>query len=162
MPWQQHLQRWWREFLLNCRIVWQFFATGRCFTVVKEKWQLWKDGDYHNDKISDALLIPFHDIQVGKKIGEGGYGIVYQGSYRREKVAVKKVKNQQIGEKAIRDLLKEGKVHARLRSKYVVQLLGVCIERNNVCLIVEWMDKGNLRSILHNPKVSEQMAFDIR
>lgn len=45
-------------------------------------------------------------------------------------------------------LLEEGKMMHRLRHSRVVKLLGFILEEGNYCLVMEYMEKGNLMQVL--------------
>jgi serine/threonine protein kinase len=40
------------------------------------------------------MLLKFDDIEIGRQIGEGGAGEVFQGRYLKKDVAIKKIKNK--------------------------------------------------------------------
>jgi serine/threonine protein kinase len=71
------------------------------------------------------------------KLGEGGYGSVYEGELRsKRKVAVKVLtKSQTNGQ----DFINEVATIGRIRHVNVVQLIGFCAERTKQALIYEFM-----------------------
>ncbi|MCH81492.1 receptor-like kinase, partial [Trifolium medium] len=76
------------------------------------------------------------------KLGEGGYGSVYEGELRsKRKVAVKVLtKSQTNGQ----DFINEVATIGRIRHVNVVQLIGFCAERTKQALIYEFMPNGSL------------------
>ncbi|WJX53201.1 hypothetical protein P8452_39226 [Trifolium repens] len=76
------------------------------------------------------------------KLGEGGYGSVYEGELRsKRKVAVKVLtKSQTNGQ----DFINEVATIGRIRHVNVVQLIGFCAERTKQALIYEFMSNGSL------------------
>ncbi|KAK2384297.1 rust resistance kinase Lr10 [Trifolium repens] len=76
------------------------------------------------------------------KLGEGGYGSVYEGELRsKRKVAVKVLtKSQTNGQ----DFINEVATIGRIRHVNVVQLIGFCAERTKQALIYEFMANGSL------------------
>ncbi|CAJ2677398.1 unnamed protein product [Trifolium pratense] len=76
------------------------------------------------------------------KLGEGGYGFVYEGELRsKRKVAVKVLtKSQTNGQ----DFINEVATIGRIRHVNVVQLIGFCAERTKQALIYEFMPNGSL------------------
>ena len=76
------------------------------------------------------------------KLGEGGYGSVYEGELRsKHKVAVKLLtKSQTNGQ----DFINEVATIGSIRHVNVVQLIGFCAERTKQALIYEFMLNGSL------------------
>jgi len=51
------------------------------------------------------MEIPFEEITLGKQISEGGYGIIYQGKWRKTTVAIKLFKIHEGCSDSIRDFI---------------------------------------------------------
>lgn len=86
----------------------------------------------------------------GKPLGEGAYGKVYQGTHARfGDVAVKVINmTAELSEEMQRKVRKEASVMIGIRSRYLVEFRGICL---NPCLIVmELMPGGNLLRLLHS------------
>ncbi|KAK7328549.1 hypothetical protein VNO77_22660 [Canavalia gladiata] len=81
-------------------------------------------------------------------IGEGGYGIVYQGQLiNGSPVAIKKLLNN-LGQ-AEKEFRVEVEAIGHVRHKNLVRLLGYCIEGTHRLLIYEYVNNGNLEQWLH-------------
>ncbi|XVE89503.1 hypothetical protein DITRI_Ditri20bG0001900 [Diplodiscus trichospermus] len=81
-------------------------------------------------------------------IGEGGYGVVYQGHLiNGTPVAVKKIFNN-LGQ-AEKEFRVEVEVIGHVRHKNLVRLLGYCIEGTHRILVYEYVNNGNLEQWLH-------------
>ncbi|KAK7264782.1 hypothetical protein RJT34_32392 [Clitoria ternatea] len=81
-------------------------------------------------------------------IGEGGYGIVYQGQLiNGSPVAVKKLLNN-LGQ-AEKEFRVEVEAIGHVRHKNLVRLLGYCIEGTHRLLVYEYVNNGNLEQWLH-------------
>ncbi|KAM4039155.1 interleukin-1 receptor-associated kinase 4 isoform 2-T2 [Anomaloglossus baeobatrachus] len=82
----------------------------------------------------------------GNKIGEGGFGMVFQGHLKNEKVAVKKLTN--ISDASIQDLKdqfeQEIKAMACCHHENIVKLLGFSSDGDNYCLVYKYMMNGSL------------------
>ncbi|KAL1334339.1 hypothetical protein HN51_063268 [Arachis hypogaea] len=81
-------------------------------------------------------------------IGEGGYGVVYQGKLiNGSPVAVKKLLNN-LGQ-AEKEFRVEVEAIGHVRHKNLVRLLGYCIEGTHRLLVYEYVNNGNLEQWLH-------------
>ncbi|KAI3445473.1 hypothetical protein Pfo_002138 [Paulownia fortunei] len=81
-------------------------------------------------------------------IGEGGYGVVYQGQLiNGTPVAVKKLLNN-LGQ-AEKEFRVEVEAIGHVRHKNLVRLLGYCIEGTHRMLVYEYVNNGNLEQWLH-------------
>ncbi|KDP28001.1 hypothetical protein JCGZ_19081 [Jatropha curcas] len=81
-------------------------------------------------------------------IGDGGYGIVYQGHLvNGTPVAVKKLLNNP--GQADKDFRVEVEAIGHVRHKNLVRLLGYCIEGTHRLLVYEYVNNGNLEQWLH-------------
>ncbi|CAK9138010.1 unnamed protein product [Ilex paraguariensis] len=81
-------------------------------------------------------------------LGEGGYGVVYQGKLvNGTEVAVKKLLNN-LGQ-AEKEFRVEVETIGHIRHKNLVRLLGYCIEGVNRMLVYEYVNNGNLEQWLH-------------
>ncbi|PSS03110.1 Receptor-like protein kinase [Actinidia chinensis var. chinensis] len=81
-------------------------------------------------------------------IGEGGYGVVYQGRLiNGTPVAVKRLLNN-TGQ-AEKEFRVEVEAIGHVRHKNLVRLLGYCIEGTHRLLVYEYVNNGNLEQWLH-------------
>ncbi|KAH3828239.1 probable serine/threonine-protein kinase drkD [Dreissena polymorpha] len=87
------------------------------------------------------------DINLGKEIGRGGFGIVYEGSWIGTNVAIKeiKIKRMKIA-KPIVD--QELCVHSQLRHPNIVMLMAFAIESDRLYLVSELINGITLDSCL--------------
>ena len=87
-----------------------------------------------------------------KKLGEGGFGGVYQGFLRdlNSYVAIKRVSRG--SKQGIKEYASEVKSISRLRHRNLAQLLGWCHEKKDLLLIYEFMSNGSLDSHLFKGK----------
>lgn len=52
-----------------------------------------------------SLEIPFEELELGKQISEGGYGIIYKAIWRKTTVAVKIFKIDTNSENSVKDFI---------------------------------------------------------
>lgn len=118
----------------------------------------------HNT-ISVGVNIPFAEIKLGKRLGEGGFGMVFLVEWKQEKYALKKMRlNDDSGE-----ALKEARVLGRLKHNFIVSLVGVTKDpsTNELMLVMEYHENGSLEDLLREKGVKlsrgnvVQIALDI-
>ncbi|XP_059312596.1 probable serine/threonine-protein kinase At1g01540 isoform X2 [Lycium ferocissimum] len=95
-------------------------------------------------------------------IGEGGYGIVYQGVLADGiRVAVKNLLNNR--GQAEKEFKVEVEAIGRVRHKNLVRLLGYCVEGAYRMLVYEYVDNGTLEQWLHGDVGDvSPLTWDIR
>lgn len=98
---------------------------------------------------SISYEIDYKELSLGKKLGQGGFGVVYQGTYRHSDVAVKQLLEQNISKEAASEFAAEAVVMAKLRHENIVQFLGYCVSPQ-YCIVMEYMPQGSLFSVLHS------------
>ncbi len=97
-----------------------------------------------------------------ERIGRGSFGDVYRATYRHAEVAVKKLPD--LNEMLIVELIREAKlmlsalslfilICRTLRHPNVVQFMGVCTTKPDICLVTEFISRGSLYKILHSPNI---------
>ncbi|EFJ21730.1 hypothetical protein SELMODRAFT_443457 [Selaginella moellendorffii] len=86
----------------------------------------------------DELSAATDNFSISKKIGEGGYGAVYYGEIRDQKLAIKKMNMQ-----ATREFMSELKVLTHVHHTNLVQLIGYCTV-DSLFLVYEYVDNGTL------------------
>ncbi|PQM37235.1 hypothetical protein Pyn_18376 [Prunus yedoensis var. nudiflora] len=89
-----------------------------------------------------------------RKIGEGGYGVVYSGNLSADQhnkvVAIKKSKvNAPIAETQSLEFVNEVIVLSQIHHKNVVRLLGCCLETQTPILVYEYISHGTLHDHIH-------------
>eukprot|EP01137_Pigoraptor_chileana_P023681 Opistho-2@90386 len=97
--------------------------------------------------IGAAWKIVRGEIILGKTIGSGQFGAVYEATYRGQKVAVKTLKD---ADAVATDFLGEAAVMTKLQHPNLVQLLGVCTDGSPIYIVTEFMAKGCLLDYLRS------------
>jgi serine/threonine protein kinase len=96
-------------------------------------------------------VIDFAELEIGGVLGVGQFGVVHEGTFRQQQVAVKLLR--QLPSSAIsevmRDLLRESRLLLALRSDYVVGCVGVILDDQHLGLVTELMEIS-LWDALHN------------
>jgi tRNA A-37 threonylcarbamoyl transferase component Bud32 len=103
-----------------------------------------------NDAQIVAVRVPFDKVWIGEAISTGGYGEVYNGTYKGETVAIKKMlpEHRRDGH-IVTKFLEEIKLMASLDHERIVRFVGVAWQSpSDICVLTEFMDGGDLRSLL--------------
>jgi Protein kinase domain/D-mannose binding lectin/S-locus glycoprotein domain len=113
-----------------------------CFRRGKEA----KDEDFIEQLPGMPTRFTFEELQMAtegftEKLGEGGFGTVFQGKWGDEKIAVKRLDNVGHGKK---DFLAEVETIGNINHINLVRLIGFCAEKSNRLLVYEYMCNGSL------------------
>ncbi|KUF94410.1 hypothetical protein AM588_10004649 [Phytophthora nicotianae] len=103
-----------------------------------------------NDDIITAKRIPRDKVQTERLISRGSFGEVYVGSFNDHKVAVKMLLPAMRGKiQHVNDFLAEAKMTATMDHPHIVSFIGVAWDSlSDICVVLEYMDGGELRSLL--------------
>ncbi|XP_044149521.1 receptor-interacting serine/threonine-protein kinase 1 isoform X1 [Bufo gargarizans] len=97
----------------------------------------------------DDIRMSSKDLLDKKEIDSGGFGKVYLCCHRRHGlVALKTVYTGCKNYSYTNDLYEEGKMMHKLNHERIVKLLGIILEDGNYSLVIEYMTKGNLLTVL--------------
>ncbi|KAM5169990.1 interleukin-1 receptor-associated kinase 4 [Mantella aurantiaca] len=116
-------------------------------------------GPEENDEETEIGIFSFNELkritrnfddrplsEGGNKIGEGGFGVVFQGQLKSAKVAVKKLTTM-VGS-SLQDLKdqfdQEIKSMSRCQHENIVKLLGFSNDGDHYCLVYTYMSNGSL------------------
>ncbi|HQZ88286.1 MAG TPA: protein kinase [Gammaproteobacteria bacterium] len=109
-----------------------------------------------------SYQLDYKELNFGKELGRGGFGVVHQGTWRKHTdVAIKQLLSDDISHEAKEEFEAESQVMARLRSPNIVQFYGYCLNPRH-CIVMEYMPNGSLYSILKNIKQSLDWTIRIR
>ncbi len=105
--------------------------------------------------LTSALITPHHaseplpeiswnELTLGNKVGQGGFGEVFQAKWRGLEVAVKKLTLGTLTGNEKTDFERETQAMWRAQFRNVLRLIGVCTEVNHYAMVVEFMRGGSL------------------
>ncbi len=100
--------------------------------------------------LSVSFEIPYNELQIGEKLGAGGFGVVHKGTWRFQNVAIKELLEEKPSPAAAADFKNEMQVMAKLRSSNVVQFYGCVLGNPKYCIVMEYMPKGSLFNLLRS------------
>ena len=92
------------------------------------------------------------EIIEEKKIGEGSFGIVYIGTFRGNRVAIKKMKETENDEKGMEEFEKEVSMLDKFRSEYIIHFYGASFIPNKICMVTEYAEYGSLQELMNRRK----------
>ncbi|PCI36712.1 MAG: hypothetical protein COB50_04370 [Thiotrichales bacterium] len=117
------------------------------------------------------LRIDYDSLNFGKKLGQGGFGVVHKAKLdKHQDVAVKRLLVNYLNDISVQNFLTETKVWYTIskdnKNTRVVKLMGICVAPSPYCMVMEYMPYGDLYNILHGKatvswKVRLQWAKDI-
>ncbi|XP_056170325.1 MDIS1-interacting receptor like kinase 2-like isoform X2 [Syzygium oleosum] len=97
-------------------------------------------------------------------LGEGAYGVVYRADLPSGRtVAVKKIPSSQ--EDVIVDIIpfeREIEALRNIRHRNIVKLYGFCSHARHCFLVYEYVERGSLRTILHDDERATEFGWDKR
>ncbi|KAG8503949.1 hypothetical protein CXB51_002233 [Gossypium anomalum] len=82
------------------------------------------------------------NFSPNNKLGKGGFGTVYNGSWGNKDVAVKRVSKK--SNQGKQEFIAEVTTIGNLNHKNLVKLIGWCYERRELLLVYEYMPNGSL------------------
>lgn len=100
------------------------------------------------------LVVNMKKLRTGDKIGEGAFGVVYKGEYKRETVAIKKMSKAMMASKnAMDEFRNEVSVMCSLSHPNVLKCIAAGLTKPNVLLATEFMKRGNLFDVLYKARI---------
>jgi len=103
------------------------------------------------EQIVEGKQITIDEVRLGIRIGKGNFGEVYKAYWRGAEIAVKKLPAHNMTDQFLKDFHKEVSLMRALRHPNVIQFLGSCTVVPDICICTEYMPKGSLYKILHEP-----------
>ncbi|RUS18683.1 kinase-like domain-containing protein, partial [Endogone sp. FLAS-F59071] len=96
--------------------------------------------------------IPFDKLELGKKLGSGGFKDCYAGTYQGEPVAIGELRITQFTELDLVEIKHEINVLKQLRHENIVRFIGVCTNPKHLCIITELCENGDLFDYMRKAK----------
>ncbi|KAL6076244.1 Protein kinase domain-containing protein [Balamuthia mandrillaris] len=101
------------------------------------------------DPVVKNWIIRYDDLEMIEFLGGGAGGEVWKAVYQDSVVAVKKLKKGLVDSpRDLADFCSEMKILSSLRHENVVSFYGACINPPHICIISEYLQRKNLRSVL--------------
>ncbi|CAO2034482.1 unnamed protein product [Urochloa humidicola] len=94
-----------------------------------------------------------------RKLGEGGFGSVFEGKLDQETVAVKRLESARQGKK---EFLAEVETIGSVEHINLVKLVGFCAEKSHRLLVYEYMPRGSLDRWIFNRHNNDPLDWGTR
>lgn len=92
----------------------------------------------------DDWEIDISQLHIDSKVAAGSFSNLYRGYYCGQEVAVKILKELQDDASQYQEFLQEVSIMRKVRHKNVVQFIGACTRKPNLCIVFEYMSCGSV------------------
>nr|WIL03466.1 serine/threonine kinase [Cedratvirus plubellavi] len=110
-------------------------------------------------------VINYDEISLGKQVGQGSYGVVYEGKWKGVHVAVKRFTKQKMDERNMLEFRTEVAFlsQPQLQHPNIITFVGSCLKNPNICVVTEFMTSGSLKDIINTGvgKMSFRTKIDL-
>ena len=96
--------------------------------------------------------ITIDDIDVGDKIGQGGFSTIHVGYLNGTPVAIKKIFDPRLTDELLAEIQNEIVMQSILRHPNIAMLMGVIPNIPNIYIVFEYVQQGSLFDLLHVKK----------
>ncbi|KXZ52483.1 hypothetical protein GPECTOR_9g527 [Gonium pectorale] len=93
---------------------------------------------------ADDWEIDITQLHIEAKIASGAFSNLYKGTYCGQEVAVKILKDVHDDSSQYQEFLQEVAIMRKVRHKNVVQFIGACTRKPNLCIVFEFMSGGSV------------------
>lgn len=106
--------------------------------------------------------INYNELHLCEVIGVGGFGKVYRAYWLQQEVAVKEARQEpdEDVDVTLEKMRQEANLSWLLDHENIVNLLGVCLEQPNLCLVMEYARGGSLNRVLAGAKIAPDVLVD--
>eukprot|EP00727_Mastigamoeba_balamuthi_P001014 m51a1_g1091 putative protein serine threonine (646) ;mRNA; f:62159-65402 len=117
-------------------------------------------------EVAMSNYLDWNELSLDQKIGEGGFGIVYKATWRKQAVAVKEFRAMMIELNDFReDMKREMDISCRMRSPYLVCTFGFVISPEHSAIVMEYSPMGSLEPYIMRKEIESSVkpyiALDI-
>eukprot|EP00299_Pterocystis_sp_00344_P015223 c7592_g2_i2.p1 GENE.c7592_g2_i2~~c7592_g2_i2.p1 ORF type:complete len:379 (+),score=97.52 c7592_g2_i2:163-1137(+) len=110
--------------------------------------------------------VVWSELVFGDRIGSGGFGVVYKGTYFGRPVAIKKLTAADLPEDAMNEFRHEVDIMSNMKHPNILTLVAVSEEPSNMVIVSDLCDRKSLYHVLHDPntklnkRIKLKMALD--
>lgn len=91
------------------------------------------------------------ELKIGRLLGSGGFGSVYEATYCGERIAIKKLHQGTKNERAALESFEAESSILHFRHPNIVRTLAVLTIMETRCIIMEFAGERNLQSVINDP-----------
>ncbi|ELP83904.1 protein serine/threonine kinase, putative [Entamoeba invadens IP1] len=103
----------------------------------------------------NTTKLNYRELQETKQIGEGSFGVVMIGTFRDNKVAIKKMKSVNKTPEQLKEFEKEVSMLDKFRNEYIIHFYGACFITNHICMVTEFAQYGSLQDLIKKKSKNE-------
>ncbi|KAL3884067.1 hypothetical protein ACJMK2_030289 [Sinanodonta woodiana] len=100
-----------------------------------------------------GVVIEFDDIELGRKIGQGGFGDVYFARWKGSVVAVKMLRLQRVSKRRLQEFMNEINIFCELDDPSIVKFIGACTKTPNISIVMEYMPMSLFDALHMNEEI---------
>jgi tRNA A-37 threonylcarbamoyl transferase component Bud32 len=109
----------------------------------------------HSNSISNNVdIIDLNTINIGDKIGEGGFAVIHKGQWLYTDIAVKIIFNPKITEDLLDEFNNEIQMLSHMNHPNIISIIGICT-KPKLAIVSEYASKGSLFDLLYKNKSLE-------
>ncbi|CAG8627544.1 kinase-like protein [Rhizophagus irregularis] len=111
---------------------------------------------------NDASEIKYEDLEIGRKIGSGGFKDCYEGKYKEQSVAIGELRVVNFSESDLKETKHEINVLKQLRHENIIQFIGISTNTKQLFIITEFCENGDLFDYMRKvprPPFTQQIMF---
>ncbi|GAT98585.1 serine threonine protein kinase putative [Entamoeba histolytica] len=109
----------------------------------------------------NTLICTSHDYTIGCLLGQGAYGQVFKGTFRKKVVAIKEMMFDRNYQYEYNCFKREIELLKILNHPNIVETLGIVDEPKSLVLIMEYVPFGSLRELIKNQELKKEMRIRV-
>ena len=90
------------------------------------------------------------EVQIGRLLGSGGFGSVFEARFRGERIAIKKLHKGSVNERAARESFEAESSVLHFRHLNIVRTLAVKSWMDTQCVLMEFAGERNLMTVIYD------------
>eukprot|EP01117_Protostelium_nocturnum_P005873 TRINITY_DN2114_c0_g3_i1.p1 TRINITY_DN2114_c0_g3~~TRINITY_DN2114_c0_g3_i1.p1 ORF type:complete len:1670 (-),score=397.19 TRINITY_DN2114_c0_g3_i1:2-5011(-) len=114
-----------------------------------------QDSSVSMQSMMDQLML--NDVVIGKVIGEGNFGKVYDGTWNGSTVAIKSITDED-DEEIARKWKDEIRLLHKMNHPNIIRLFGLVKVNARLCMVIEFAEYGSVDRYLKNPENADNMS----